>query len=756
MIKVDRSRVPVPAVLGSGATTPASIERNSASAFFSSGLHLQRRFEFKAYRSRDVVDALHSLFHGKCAYCESHLSAVAPLDIEHYRPKSPVVEAQDHPGYWWLANSWDNLLLACPDCNRPRRHASSISGKGNRFPLVDEKTRAYRPGDEADESPLLLDPTRDDPEEFLVFDDEGLVLSKHRRGQATIELLGLNRPHLVAARRRSAQQLAFLFDAVGMLLSRSDVRQEETKRQLKDILEQISRHAAPEHEYAAMHRQAIAAFLKSTQGKQFKDLGWVVPARPVSKSAVAEAKRSLRGFQEKGSQYSLKNESGRKVYRSQRRLIERIEVTNIKSIRHVELSIASSGNAGTPWLMLLGENGVGKSTVLQAAAIAIMGPEYFATLISRHGIATSDFMRYRCKNARIAVKLTSFDRPHQVVFDGAGVTFLSPTGKRSLLKIGESGPVVTGDEWDGQAMLLAYGATRLLPRRAASSSKKEFVRVANLFDPFVPLADASAVLLAATPANFGAMALALKDLLALPDEAEFTCVSNEVIVKLHGAKIPLRQLSDGYQAVVALVMDILEVGQRLWSTLSNAEGIVLLDEIETHLHPTWKMRIVSSLRRALPGIQFIATTHDPLCLRGLGKGEVAVLKRNQQRDVKALSDLPSPGDLRIDQLLTSEFFGLNSTSDPEVEREFDRYYALLAKSRKSAVENKEFDALAASLEGRRYFGTTLRDQLMYQAVDRLIADGTITQQLPRSELNQAAVQQISQLWKTKMATKSES
>jgi uncharacterized protein (TIGR02646 family) len=746
----------MPAVLGDGEDSLASIERKSASAFFSSGMHAQRRFEFKAYRHRDVLSALQAIFHGKCAYCESRLSAVAPLDVEHFRPKGPVVEAEDHPGYWWLANSWDNLLLACPDCNRRRMHASSISGKGNRFPLVDEKARAYRPGEEAHESPLLLDPTRDDPEKFLVFDTDGLVLSKHPRGQATIELLGLNRKHLVEARSISAQRLKIQFDRVEILMNQSGLPQQDLKRHLADVVGQIGQHASPTHEYAAMHRQAIAAFLRTRHGEQFKDAGWVAPDRSVSDRAIAEAKVSHRRFQKQGAQYSLKNESGREVYRSQRRLIEHIDITNIKSIRHVAISIGESGDAGTPWLMLLGENGVGKSSVLQAVAIAIMGPEYFADLISRHGISPSDFLRYRCKKARIAVKLTSFERPHTVVFDGETVTFLSPTGRRSTLKVGKNGPVVDGDEWDGQAMLLAYGATRLLPRRAASKGKKQFVRVANLFDPFVPLADANAVLLAATPGNFGAMALALKDLLALPDEAEFTCVDKDVVVKLHGSKIPLRHLSDGYQSVVALVMDILEVGQRLWKTLSNAEGIVLLDEIETHLHPTWKMRIVSSLRRALPGVQFIATTHDPLCLRGLGKGEVAVLKRNPQREVKVFSDLPSPGDFRIDQLLTSEFFGLNTTTDPEVEREFDRYYALLANSRKNAAERKEFDELAASLEGRRYFGTTLREQLMYHAVDQLIVDGTMTQQLPRTELNRAAVQQISQLWSTKMAAKTES
>lgn len=706
------------------------------------------RFEFKVHRQRQVRDALSQVFSGKCAYCESKLY-FGPGDVEHYRPKSPVVESKGHEGYWWLASRWENLLLVCIDCNRPRQHGASISGKGNRFPLVNERNRAYVPGDEIMEQPLLLNPCVDKPEKWLIFDRDGSVASKHLRGQATIELLGLNRPSLVKARKSTAEKLLFLISLVNTMNS-AQPRGVAAHAELEGALNQIQTHFAPEHEYSLLCKQIAAPFLRKmekrslTAGSETADV--------ISRAEIVQAKQSLQSYQERLASYSLKNEKGREVYRSQRRLIETISISNIKAIRHLFLEISGDTVGGAPWMMLLGENSTGKSTVLQAVSIAIMGPGYFCELIEEHKISPADFLRYRCKSAKVQVKLSGFERPHTVIIEPGKVQFISPNGKTATVTCLKNGETrIVGEPWDGQVMLLGYGATRLLPRNNSTGKKPTFLRVENLFNPFVPLTDADAVLLKASEANFAAMALALKDLLSLPLDTPFIRDHGRVMVKLHGSLVSLRHLSDGYQSVVALAMDILEIGQRLWITLSNAEGIVLLDEIGTHLHPTWKMRIVASLRRALPGIQFIATTHEPLCLRGLEQGEVVVLKRDLEQQVIAVDQLPSPSDFRIDQLLTSEFFGLNSTVDEDVERDFDTYYALLAKEKKTPDEKYQLAELTTSLKGRRYLGVTLREQLMYQAIDQLIADGTLTRQLPRVALNRKAVNEISALWASAVA-----
>jgi predicted ATP-binding protein involved in virulence len=92
----------------------------------------------------------------------------------------------------------------------------------------------------------------------------------------------------------------------------------------------------------------------------------------------------------------------------------------------------------------------------------------------------------------------------------------------------------------------------------------------------------------------------------------------------------LESLSDGYQSVIALASDILEVMLRYYDEVKDSEGIVLIDEINVHLHPRWKVEIVNLLRDVFPRVQFLVTTHDPLCLMGSRPGEVHVLHTNPE------------------------------------------------------------------------------------------------------------------------------
>src|SRR5262245_41150612 len=110
MIYVDRSRIAPPDILA--LIAPKEVEK--AKTFFKSPekSRRQRRFDFQVYRRPEVRAALGELFYNKCAYCESR-SHVGLLDIELFRPKATVMERPDHPGYWWLASSWENFLVAC-------------------------------------------------------------------------------------------------------------------------------------------------------------------------------------------------------------------------------------------------------------------------------------------------------------------------------------------------------------------------------------------------------------------------------------------------------------------------------------------------------------------------------------------------------------------------------------------------------------------------------------------------------------------
>ncbi len=149
----------------------------------------------------------------------------------------------------------------------------------------------------------------------------------------------------------------------------------------------------------------------------------------------------------------------------------------------------------------------------------------------------------------------------------------------------------------------------------------------------------------------------------------------------------------------------------------------MVDELGSHLHPTWKMKVVRQLRQLLPSMQFLATTHDPLCLRGLVDNETVLMRRHEAGYAWGQGDLGSTAGLRVDQLLTSRFFGLSSTIDPELDDQFDEYYQLLAMSRSELEQHglvDRLDKLKSQLDGVGMLGYTRRDQLIYEAIDEFL------------------------------------
>ncbi|EET0025680.1 HNH endonuclease [Escherichia coli] len=262
-----------------------------------------KRFEFKAYSSDDVKWRLNTLFHFKCAYCETFFSASSPVDVEHYRPKSRVSEDAAHPGYWWLAMDWENLLPSCIDCNRKRRQhivnqssnlisllensrrAATSGGKKDSFPLANRGVRMQPESrDHFEEQALLLNPCEHQPESFLHFVSIGapslsLVVPTGDResphGATSIHVYGLNRLGLVQDRTRYLRRLEFLGDmmiSLGELIDQVDrmaleeVQRDEIIRPLRLLLDktgkEMTQMARPDQPYSVMAETWIAQFFQ--------------------------------------------------------------------------------------------------------------------------------------------------------------------------------------------------------------------------------------------------------------------------------------------------------------------------------------------------------------------------------------------------------------------------------------------------------------------------------------------------------------
>lgn len=106
-----------------------------------------------------------------------------------------------------------------------------------------------------------------------------------------------------------------------------------------------------------------------------------------------------------------------------------------------------------------------------------------------------------------------------------------------------------------------------------------------------------------------------------------------LLERVDGERLPFSFLSDGYRNMVALVADIAwraavlnpQLGE---DAASRAEGLVLIDEIDLHLHPRWQRRVLGDLRRTFPRLQFVVTTHSPQVIASARRDEVRILSKN--------------------------------------------------------------------------------------------------------------------------------
>ncbi|WP_397452114.1 hypothetical protein [Pseudomonas sp. NA-150] len=274
MVPVNRSLVEKPASL----TAPNGAGHRE---HLRAEIHYQNphttAYGFSHYKEPDVVMALNTLFHNKCAYCEGKITNTGPIDVEHFRPKGRVAGVLNHPGYWWLATEWTNLLASCIDCNRSRNQTllgseddeqltqgERLSGKHDHFPVSGPRATCAT-DDHALEAPLLIDPTSVDPREHIywkVMVDQPLAVAVSQNGQASIDLLGLNRSKLAEARRELQLKLDEEFLCLKATISKiADEPTNEGVRGwmpvLQMLIDKFFRHAEANNEYSAFARHIV-------------------------------------------------------------------------------------------------------------------------------------------------------------------------------------------------------------------------------------------------------------------------------------------------------------------------------------------------------------------------------------------------------------------------------------------------------------------------------------------------------------------
>jgi hypothetical protein len=701
------------------------IARREAERFYDTpqSSRKQSRFAFERHfrpLAEKLLLGLRVEFLDKCAYCETLFSRASAV-TNVFRPYDGVEESGgeylgDH--YWAQAFEWHNFVASCNVCARY---------KGQRFPVKGKRgaANASRMALQSEE-PLLLDPCSDLADEHLLFLPDGSVSGRTDRGRHSIEIYGLARSDLVKARADEAQRflVALRGDAAG-----------------RDAAEAMTRDREP---FAALKRQLLASEpARAGVGVSVPLAG--VPSATAAGSVSAavpvavqkQAVAAQRAFDAEREAVSTESKSGLQHYRARARFIERVQIHNFLSIERLDLDPASSEADRAPCFAILGDNAVGKSSVLKAIALALGGARY----AERLQLKPADVLRYGADAGQVSLWVSGFKEP-------------------TVMRFKRRARALQFEQEQSRALLFGYGSSRLLPSgRHRPRKGMQHAKIDNLFDPFLPLSDAEAWLLKAKPEQFDEAAMRIRQLLMWPDETTLVrsrgkqpTVRVEVKPPGRSRAVPQRyefkHLSDGYQSMLGFAADLMEImfGQG-YQSMGAAQGVVLIDELGNHLHPRWRMQIVARLREAFPNVQFVFSTHDPLCLRGLRTGEVVVLQLDAQRKVYALTDLPSISGLRVDQLLQSEHFGLGSTVEPEMQQDYERYLTLKRVPTRSAEQGTELDRLAQRLFDPRALAASPQERVVldFMEGERQRGPDNDARNLSVAQLDQLALEELRKL-----------
>lgn len=164
--------------------------------------------------------------------------------------------------------------------------------------------------------------------------------------------------------------------------------------------------------------------------------------------------------------------------------------------------------------------------------------------------------------------------------------------------------------------------------------------------------------------------------------------------------VPLSELGFGYRSTIAWVVDF---ASRLFERYPDSKNplaepaICLVDEIDLHLHPKWQRSIMSYLSERFPNTQFIVTAHSPLIVQAAEDNtNIAVLRRDGDHVVIDQSFTGIRG-WRIDQLLTSDLFGLDSARPPKYESTIKERTKILSKSRLTKKDKERLAVLDAHM-----------------------------------------------------------
>ncbi len=372
--------------------------------------------------------------------------------------------------------------------------------------------------------------------------------------------------------------------------------------------------------------------------------------------------------------------------------------------------------------MIIGDNGVGKTTILRSIALGLSEQSGAAGLVDE---LEGNWIRLGEKEATIKIEIEPFPGYKGEAFISTIFTeaddlsevyveqHLTPEKPRKF-------------KWN-DLFVCAYGAAR---RQYGSRSYSEYTvtdSVYSLFNYDSHLQNPELNIRRLTSLGIEERDIfrRIEKVLMLDDGSITMDKTGIKISGFWGDLTPMGAIGDGYQATIAWMLDMYGWKLLFEEKVRDAEikGIILIDEIEYHLHPKWQKRIVKLLVNQFPDLQFIATSHSPLAVVGmteLADEECSIGFLYQVENyVESVTTTPLRRK-RVDQVLTSYLFDLDTTGDNAIKDDIERYSVLYSKESRTQKENYELTKLNSSLKSTLASGETDLEIKATKALNRII------------------------------------